>query len=122
MAPSGDDGLCGILGLMGHNGQNSRTGHRHRWRVFLALACVLLVVVAGTVQVAHTHADGAANHADCSLCVAAHVTVQLVQTLVPAPSVAVVAKLETEPRSVLPAVLSTFALFTRPPPAVVVPA
>lgn len=107
---------------MGHNGQNSRTGHRHPWRVFLALACVLLVVVAGTVQVAHTHADGAVTHADCSLCVAAHIAVHLAETPVPAPSVAVSSELVTEPRSILPAALSTFALFTRPPPAVVVPA
>jgi hypothetical protein len=101
------------------NCQTSRTSQS--WRIFFALLCVLLVVVAGTVQVAHTHAD-AANHADCSLCVAAHVAVHLVQSPVPAPTVAVVAKLESEPRSILPAALSTFALFTRPPPAAVVPA
>ncbi len=88
------------------------------WRFFLALFCVLLVVVAGTVQVVHTHADGAATHADCSLCAAAHVTVQLVQTPAPAPSVTVVAILEALPGPVTPSALSTFALFTRPPPAV----
>jgi hypothetical protein len=104
---------------MGTNGQKSRTGQS--WRIFFALLCVLLVVVAGTVQVAHTHAD-AATHADCSLCVAAHVSVHLVQTPIPAPSVAVFSTLETEPLSFLPAALSTFALFTRPPPAAVVPA
>jgi hypothetical protein len=104
---------------MGTNGQTSRAGQS--WRIFFALLCVLLVVVAGTVQVAHTHAD-AATHADCSLCVAAHVSVHLVQTPVPAPSVAVFATLDTEPHSFLPAALSTFALFTRPPPAAVVPA
>jgi hypothetical protein len=101
------------------NGQTTRTGRS--WRIFFALLCVLLVVVAGTVEVAHTHAD-AVTHADCSLCVAAHVTVQLVQTPAPAPAVAVVATLETEPLAVLPAALSTFALFTRPPPAAIVPA
>ena len=97
-----------------------RTGHKAHpgstWRVLLALMCVLLVVVAGTVQVAHTHAD-AATHADCSLCVAAHVTIHLVETPAPAPTAAVVTVLETLPPVVRPTALSTFALFTRPPPA-----
>jgi hypothetical protein len=92
------------------------------WRVFLAFFCILLVVVAGTVQVAHSHADGTDTHADCSLCSAAHVIVHLVQTPAPAPSVAVVIQVEAEPPTVLPVALSTFALFTRPPPAAVFPA
>jgi hypothetical protein len=94
----------------------------HPWRVLLALICVLLVVAAGTVQVAHTHADGAVTHADCSLCVAAHSTVHQAQTPVPAPTVAVIAVLEAIPPTVRPVALSTFALFTRPPPADFVPA
>jgi hypothetical protein len=97
-----------------------RTGHkahtRGTWRVLLALVCVLLVVVAGTVQVAHTHAD-AATHADCSLCVAAHVTIHLVATPAPAPTAAVIAVLEAVPPVVRPTALNTYALFTRPPPA-----
>jgi hypothetical protein len=100
--------------MMGRIRQTSRTGSS--LRVLLAVVCVLLVVIAGTVQVAHTHTDGAVTHADCSLCVAAHIAVHLVQTPTPAPSVAVVTALEAEPSSILPAALSTFALFTRPPP------
>ena len=92
------------------------------WRVLLALVCVLLVMVAGTVQVAHSHADGADTHADCSLCAAAHITVHMVQTPAQAPPVAVVTLLEFEPPSVLPIALCTFALFTRPPPVAGVPA
>jgi hypothetical protein len=105
---------------MGYNGQTVRTGNS--LRILLALVCVLLVVVAGTVQVAHTHADGAVTHADCSLCAAAHITVPLVQAPAQAPPDAVVSVLEAEPPSVLPIALSTFALFTRPPPAGFVPA
>jgi hypothetical protein len=104
---------------MGYNGQ-VRTGKS--WRVLLALMCVLLVVVAGTVQVAHSHADGEVTHADCSLCVAAHIAVHLAQTPVEAPPVALVTALEAEPPSIMPVPLSTFALFTRPPPVAVVPA
>jgi hypothetical protein len=105
---------------MGHNGLRSRT--ECPWRILLALLCVLLVVVAGTVQVAHTHADGTDTHANCSLCAAAHITVHLAQTPAPAPTAAVVAVLESLPPAVAPSALSTFALFTRPPPVAAVPA
>ena len=108
-------GHCGIVGCMGHTGQTIRVGHP--WRVFLAFVCLLLVVVAGSVQVAHTHADGAVTHADCSLCAAVHITVQVAQSPAPPISVAVVTALEPYSPYVLPVALSTFALFTRPPPA-----
>jgi hypothetical protein len=91
-------------------------------RILLALVCVLLVVVAGTVQVAHTHPDGAASHASCSLCAAAHVTVHLVQTPAPAPEASVIAVPESLPPAVHSTGLNTFALFTRPPPVAAVPA
>jgi hypothetical protein len=94
-----------------------RQSTRSSWRLLLALFCVLLIVVAGAVQVAHTHADSADSHADCSLCAAAHVTLHLVPTPAPAPTVAVVTALESLRPVVVPSVLSTFALFTRPPPA-----
>jgi len=93
------------------------------WRILLALVCVLLVVVLGTVQVAHTHADGA-DHANCALCAAAHVSVHPIHAPSPAPTTSVVAVVESLPPSILPHALSTFALFTRPPPPVadIVPA
>jgi hypothetical protein len=91
-------------------------GAQRPWSILLALVCILLVVVAGTVQVAHTHADGADSHASCSLCAAAHVTVNLVPAPAPAPEALVVAVVETRPAAVPPSALSTFALFTRPPP------
>jgi hypothetical protein len=98
---------------MGQTGHKTR--NRSTWRVLLALMCVLLVMVAGTIQVAHIHAD-AASHADCSLCVTAHVAIQLVQTPAPAPTSAVVAVVEALRPVVHPPALSTFALFIRPPP------
>jgi hypothetical protein len=85
--------------------------------LLLAVLCVLLVVVSGTLQVAHTHADGSDTHTDCSLCAAAHITVQVVQHApAPVPATAVVAVLHTLSPAILPVSLSTFALFTRPPP------
>jgi hypothetical protein len=97
-------------------GRKHRSGSGCSWRVLLTLVCVVLAVVSGTVQVAHTHSDGAANHGDCSLCAVSHVTVHLAQTPAPAPSVSIVATIEAIAPAITPSVLSTFALFTRPPP------
>ena len=97
---------------------NQRLRANHPWRILLALLCVLLVAALGTVQVAHTHADGAANHADCALCATAHISVHTVSSAAPAPTTSVVALLVALPPSILRSALATFALFTRPPPAV----
>lgn len=91
-------------------------------RILLAVVCVLLVVVFGVVQVAHTHSGGAAAHADCGLCIAAHVSVQVAYAPAAAPPAVVFTAVEPVPVSVVPPALSTFALFTRPPPAAVVAA
>jgi hypothetical protein len=107
-------------GFMAANALGTR--NRSTWRILLALACVLLVVVAGTVQVAHTHADGTDTHADCSLCAAAHITVHLVQTPIPAPAAVVVNMREALLPAILPNTLIPFALFIRPPPVAAVPA
>ena len=99
-------------------GRNDRQPRADRpWRILLALVCVLLVVVLGSVQVAHSHADGTA-HADCALCAAAHISVHPVHAPSPAPATSVVAVLEALPPAVLPRTLAIFALFTRPPPPV----
>jgi hypothetical protein len=86
------------------------------WRILLALLCVLLVIVLGSVQVAHSHADGNETHADCALCATAHISVHPVHAPAPAPTTSVVAVVEALPHSTLPRTLSIFALFTRPPP------
>jgi hypothetical protein len=101
---------------MGRNNRLTRADAP--WRILLALLCVLMVVVLGAVQVMHTHADGTANHADCALCAAAHISVQPVHAVAPAPTTSVVALLVALPPSILLSSLATFALFTRPPPAV----
>ncbi len=82
----------------------------------MAVLCVLLIVVAGAVQVAHTHTDGTAMHADCGLCAAAHISVQVAYAPASALSVAVVSAVESAPAAVVLPAISTFALFTRPPP------
>jgi len=88
------------------------------WRVLLGLLCLALVVLGSTIQVAHTHAGGDLSHADCSLCLTAHVVAQVVSNPVPIPAALVVASVEESLPESRPATLSVFALFTRPPPAV----
>lgn len=88
------------------------------WKVLLAVLCVLLAVFAGTVQVVHVHADGTDTHADCSLCAAAHVSVQGVQQQVfAAPAVQMVRGVELKRESRTAGPRLSFALFHRPPPA-----
>ncbi len=38
----------------------------------LGLLCILLVLMAGTIQVCHTHGANDASHPVCALCIAAH--------------------------------------------------
>ena len=104
---------------MGRIDTQHRTGPS--WRILLAFLCVMLVVVLGTMQVAHTHADGA-DHADCALCSAVHITVHPVHSPPPTPTTSVVAVLEALPQSILSISVAIFALFMRPPPCVSVPA
>jgi hypothetical protein len=101
---------------------DQKRGVHGRGQIILALLCVLLVALAGTLQAVHIHPSGDVYHADCSLCAAAHVTVQVVQSPAPAPPIAVVAAVELFPSLAAPAALSTFALFTRPPPVDIFPA
>ena len=95
----------------------SRSTGASPWRVFLATACVLLVVLMGAVQVAHVHADGRNLHPECSLCATAHVVVQVVHAPVPLSATAVAVYLEPRPQERAAARPPLFALFTRPPPA-----
>jgi hypothetical protein len=79
--------------------------------------CIALLIFAGSLSVAHGHNDGTIDHADCSLCATAHVTVQLVATLPDAPATMIYTKVEASLPAARPRNLSRFALFTRPPPA-----
>lgn len=94
----------------------------HPWRLLLVILCVLLVVVSGTVQAVHIHADEAGTHANCSLCATAHVAIQLVQAPAAVQASTIVAMLPTLRPATVSIGFFTFALFNRPPPVDVVPA
>jgi hypothetical protein len=90
---------------------------RGAWRLLLCLLCISLVVSCGTIQVVHVHPQGDLSHSDCALCATAHLSVQLAETPVTLHHVApVVSAVETFVAPVPAQTISTFALFTRPPP------
>lgn len=86
------------------------------WKLILAVLCLAVVVLGSTAQVAHTHAGGDISHADCSLCVTAHVVAQVVANPTPLPATLVVCEVTESAPKVRRAWHGTFALFTRPPP------
>jgi hypothetical protein len=90
---------------------------RGAWRLLLCLLCISLVVACGTIQVVHVHPQGDISHSDCALCATAHVSVQLAETPVTLHHVApVIAAVEVFAAPAPTQTVSTFALFTRPPP------
>jgi hypothetical protein len=93
------------------------------WRLLLSLLCISLVVACGTIQAVHVHPQGDLSHSDCALCVTAHVSVQLAETPATLDHVAsVISAVEALVAPTPAQTISTFALFTRPPPVDVVPA
>ena len=93
------------------------------WRLLLSLLCISLVVACGTIQAVHVHPQGDLSHSDCALCVTAHVSVQMAESPVTLDHVApVVSAVEALVAPTPAQTISTFALFTRPPPVDVVPA
>ena len=87
------------------------------WRLLVSLLCISLVIACGTIQAVHIHPQGDISHSDCALCATAHVSVQLAETHVTLHHVApVLSSVEAFVAPTLIQTLSTFALFTRPPP------
>jgi hypothetical protein len=87
------------------------------WRLLLSLLCISLVVACATIQVVHVHPQGDISHSDCALCATAHVSVQLAETPVTLHHVApVISVVEAFVARTPTQTISTFALFTRPPP------
>jgi len=86
------------------------------WRIFFALLCVLLVLATGTIQAVHSHPVGDISHADCALCVTAHVAVEVAQPPVTLIVASVVSAVEIFDPLMRTKTFFTFALFTRPPP------
>jgi hypothetical protein len=90
---------------------------RGAWRLLLSLLCISLVVACATIQIVHVHPQGNISHSDCALCATAHVSVQLAETPVTLHHVApVISVVEAFVAPTPTQTISTFALFTRPPP------
>lgn len=85
------------------------------WRTLLVLLCVVLVIATATVELTHHHADG--QHADCALCVVAHVVIQTVSAPALLVLFACIAAVALAARALVLAKATIFAFYTRPPPA-----
>jgi hypothetical protein len=85
------------------------------WRTLLALLCIVLVMAAATVELTHSHADG--DHADCALCVVAHVVIQTISAPALLVLFACIAAVALAARVLVLAKVSIFDYVTRPPPA-----
>jgi hypothetical protein len=86
-------------------------------RILLGALCIALVMFGSILSVAHTHTDGGASHADCGLCVVAHMSVEATTAPVQIPVVYVFAEIEPSIPVSRPQPAPEFALFSRPPPA-----
>ena len=92
---------------------------RQQWSpaTVLGILCVALVLMAGMIQVAHSHPLGQPDH-DCSLCTTAHHVIQIVALVTLDLSTQPVAAIAPEPTRELPSRAFFFKLSSRPPPAV----
>jgi hypothetical protein len=86
------------------------------WRLLLSVLCIALVFACGTIQAVHVHPNGDLPHTDCALCHTAHAAVQVAVPSVTIHVTPVVSFVEAFIPPARTQVLSTFALFTRPPP------
>lgn len=94
------------------------SGSRSQFSVaaLLGIFCVALILMAGMIQVAHTHPSGQPDH-DCSLCSTAHNVIQVVALAILDVSSQPVASIAQEPARDLPITTFFFKLSCRPPPA-----
>jgi hypothetical protein len=90
------------------------------WRTLLALLCIVLVMATATVELTHSHADG--DHADCALCVVAHVVIQAATVLALIVLFARISAVALAARVLVLAKATLFAFYTRPPPACLIAA
>ena len=86
------------------------------WRILLSVLCIVLVFASGTIQAVHVHPNGDLSHTDCALCLTAHTAVQVAVPSVTLHVTPVISFVEASVSAVRTPVLSTFALYTRPPP------
>jgi len=97
-------------------GRNTSLRAFPRWKLLLGLLCVALVILGGTLAATHTHDRENSIHADCSLCVAAHVTVQLAPQQPVLTLTRVFTRVESTRAVRRPHLELAFDLYTRPPP------
>ncbi len=98
----------------------SRSNTNASRRILLGILCIALIIVGGTIHVAHFHAPGAAPDPGCALCAAAHVAISPAAPIVIPVRAQLVAALIAELQPTAPRRFVVFSLYIRPPPLQVV--
>ena len=90
---------------------------RSPWRTILGVLCIALIMIGGVVSATHTHSQRESTHQDCSLCVTAHMAVQIAVTVTQVCVAQVFTRVEASRPVASHDFTPQFALFSRPPPA-----
>ena len=107
----------GILRYIRLMGRPWKTAWISEHWMLVGVVCVLLVVLAGTVQVTHIHTSKDASHSYCSLCVAVHAALHSMGSPAQAAPPALFEQSSTAADFRVRQRPNGFALFIRPPPA-----
>ena len=99
------------------SGKYTPSQMRSPWRFLLSVLCIALIMVGGVVSATHTHSNREINHQDCSLCVTAHMAVQIAVTVTQVCVAQVFTRVEASRPIASHDFIPQFALFSRPPPA-----
>jgi hypothetical protein len=98
----------------------SRSNANANWKILLGILCIALVVIGGTIHVAHFHAPGAAPDPGCALCATAHVAISPAAPIVLPVRVQLVAAILADLQPARPRRFVVFSLYIRPPPLQIV--
>ncbi len=91
---------------------------RRKSKFCLGLLCIALVLIAGLLQVTHSHQEGSPSHADCALCVTAHASVSPASLVVLPVALKHSTRVEVAPPPPSLRCFFTRCFYIRPPPVV----
>lgn len=95
----------------------SRSNANASWRILLGICCIALIILGGTIHVAHFHAPGSAPDPGCALCATAHVAISPAAPIVVPVRVQLVAAILADLQPAHPRHFVVLSLTIRPPPS-----
>lgn len=106
----------GTLAIVSIPMSRSRSNANASWRIFLGICCIALIILGGTIHVAHFHAPGDAPDPGCTLCATAHVAISPAAPIVVPVRVPLVAAPVVDLQPARPRRFVVLSLYIRPPP------